>query len=103
MNLKCCSSTLNIIEQCGLYSLAPDIPTQNYVCVQFCSSSWAALNKQRGVSFCFVSIGSGPTVEWRSGYRLFYNTEVWPGPGFMFEHISLRQGDISSCLDAESV
>lgn len=34
--------------------------------------------------------------------QTFLNTEVWPGPGFLFGHISRSQGEISSCLDAES-
>lgn len=34
--------------------------------------------------------------------QTFLNTEVWPGPGFLFGHISPSQGEISSCLDAES-
>lgn len=34
--------------------------------------------------------------------QTFLNTEVWPGPGFLFGHITPSQGEISSCLDAES-
>lgn len=102
MTPKCSVLPLGIIAQCGVSSLAPDIPIQNHGCVQLCSSSWAALNNQRGVSFFFVSTGLGPTVERRSGYKLSYSTKVWPGPGFMFGHISSSQGEISSCLDAES-
>lgn len=34
--------------------------------------------------------------------QTFLNTKVWPGPGFMFGHITPSQGEISSCLDAES-
>lgn len=102
MILKYCSLPIGIVPQCGVYTLAPDIPMQNHGCVQLCFSSRVALNIQRGVSFQFVSIGSGPDVEWRSGYKLSYNTKVWPGPGFMFGHISHSQGEISSCLNAES-
>ena len=102
MTPKCCLLPLGIIVQCGVYSLAPDIPVQNHGCVQLCSSSWAALNNQRGVSFRFVSTGLGPTVERRSGYKISYNTKAWPGPAFMFGHISPSQGETSSCLDAES-
>lgn len=86
-----------------MYSLAHDIPGPTLPAETMAvSSSWAALNNQTGVSFCFVSIGREPSLEWRSGYKLSYNTEVWPDPGFMFGHISPSQGEISSCLDAES-
>ena len=98
-NVVCCPLAL---LQCGVYSLAPDTLIQNYGCVQLCFCSWAALNNQRGVSYCFVNTGLGPVVEWRSGYKLSYNTKQWPGPGFTFGHIVPSQGEISSCLDAES-
>lgn len=102
MILKYCSLPVGIIPQHGVYALAPDIAMQTHGYVQLCFSSQVALNNQKGVSFWFVSIGSGPAVEWRSGYKLSYNAKVWPGPGFMFGHISHSQGEISSCLDAES-
>lgn len=56
-NYECFLLFHGIIAQSGAHSLAPGIPIQIHGCVQLCSSSWAVLNNQRGVSFCFVSAG----------------------------------------------
>lgn len=103
MALNCCLLPLAFTTWCSVHSLAPDIPIPTVPSKTMAvSSCWTALNNQRGVSFCFVSIGQGPSFERRSGYKHSYNTEVWPDPGFVFECIPPSQREISSCLGTES-